>query len=145
MVIEKYDINDRGDSIDFTKEKENEIKMTIIAEEGETSAVFNNATFGIIITKLYQFATDEHWDVSNMEQFSDAMTDAFGMTFEIMPYCPETPAPEPVVMLRIEYLGDILVRVSTILQIARDLIKFIPLPLSEELKFLENFFIQLMK
>ena len=145
MVIEKYDINDRGDSIDFTKEKENEIKMTIIAEEGETSAVFNNATFGIIITKLYQFATDEHWDVSNMEQFSDAMTDAFGMTFEIMPYCPETPAPEPIVMLRIEYLGDILVRVSTILQIARDLIRFIPLPLSEELKFLENFFIQLMK
>lgn len=145
MVIEKYDINDRGDSIDFTKEKENEIKMTIIAEEGETSAVFNNATFGIIITKLYQFATEEHWDISDMERFSDAMTDAFGMTFEIMPYCPETPAPEPIVMLRIEYLGDILVRVSTILQIARDLIRFIPLPLSEELKFLENFFIQLMK
>ena len=145
MVIEKYDINDRGDSIDFTKEKENEIKMTLIAEEGETSAVFNNATFGIIITKLYQFATEEHWDISDMERFSDAMTDAFGMTFEIMPYCPETPAPEPIVMLRIEYLGDILVRVSTILQIARDLIRFIPLPLSEELKFLENFFIQLMK
>ena len=130
MAIKKYNINDRGDSIDFIKEKEDEIKMIIVAEEGEMSTVFNDITFGIIITKLYQFAIEEHWDISDMERFSDAMTDAFGMTFEIMPYCPEMLAKEPLVMFRIEYIGDTTVKVSTILQIARDLIKFIPLPRS---------------